>query len=381
MREEAIQFYSNLSIFATMIFIPLMAVSLGASAFQTALIVVAYNSCVFISTYACGRGADIYGRRLFLIIGLAASAASFTLLLFAHDPMTLGIIRILNGICVGMWGPALLAYVFEAKLKLGKVMGFGGLGWGMGVLIAGVLSIYWQIYVLSSVGFLLAFIIALTVPKLKEVKHKIPLFPMDVIKKCSPAYLAILIRHTGATAIWVLLPIYLKDNLGFTEAIIGYTYASNAFMQFVVMGFIDKWPSKVTISIGLALSAGTFFFFQWATDPWQWGALLMMVGVAWAFLFVGGNVYVLERCEEKATSTGILHGSMSLAGIIGPLIGGAVAELTNFDFRYNVYFAVALSVVGIVIFLLSARKVDKDLAYGVEVKPLIKHTPGPGAGH
>jgi hypothetical protein len=42
-----------------------------------------------------------------------------------------------EGIAVGMWGPALLTYVFESKKKLGKIMGFGGLGWGTGIFFSG----------------------------------------------------------------------------------------------------------------------------------------------------------------------------------------------------------------------------------------------------
>jgi MFS family permease len=315
---------------------------------------------VFLSNYACGRGADIYGRRIFLQSGLIASAGGFVLHLLARDPISLGIIRIVTGICVGMWGPALLAYVFEAKKSMGKVMGFGGLGWGTGVLIAGLLAQFWHIYLLSVLCFLMAFAIALTLPKLEEFHHKIPLFPGEVLRKSYPAYLAVVIRHAGATAVWVLLPVYLNQQQLFAQSVIGYVYAINAFVQFLVMSFIERFPSKVTISMGLVLTTVCFLFFDRATMIWHWAVLLASVGLSWSLLYVGGTVYVMERNVERATSMGILQGSMSLAGIMGPLIGGVVAQV--YEYRYNFYIAASLSMVAFVIFLATYPKVERYIA-------------------
>jgi MFS family permease len=357
MKEEGIQLLSNLSIFATMIFIPLIAASFDASPFEIALIVMVYNLAIFMSNYACGRGADIYGRRTFLLGGLLASAGAFALHLLAYDPFSLALIRILAGVCVGMWGPALLAYVFEAKKSLGRVMGFGGLGWGTGVFLAGLLAMYWRIYFMSSICFFFAFLLALTIPKMKERKLKIPLFPKEVIRKNIPAYLAVVVRHTGASAVWVLLPVYLNQELLFAESVIGYVYAANAFTQFVVMMFVDKLPSKVSIPIGLVTTILCFIFFERATMIWQWAMLLMFIGVAWAFLYVGATVYVMERNVERATSTGLLMGSMSLAGIAGPIFGGLIAAMM--PFRYNFYFAIALTFIGIVLYYVTHYSLSK----------------------
>ena len=360
MREEAIQFFSNLSIFATTTFIPIIAAFWGADAFTTAMIIVAYNLSVFASNYFCGRGADIYGRRAFLLVGLLFSTLTFAVHIFVHDKVSLTVIRILAGISVGMWGPAILAYVFEAKKKLGKIMGFGGLGWGMGILLTGILAMYWssqdlyiRMYFLSTVGFIIASIMAMTLPKLTEVKHKIPLFPIAVIKKSLPAYIAIVIRHTGATAVWALLPFYLKTQLGFSVTNISYIYASNAFIQFIVMYYADQVPSRLSISTGLLISIGAFFSFPWATLVWHWALIFITFGGAWSLLYVGATVYVMERNVERATSTGLLQGSTSLAGITGPLIGGLIASVA--PFYYNFYLATILSAIALVIFLAMAR--------------------------
>jgi MFS family permease len=360
MREEAIQFFSNLSIFATTTFIPIIAVLWGADPFTTAMIIVAYNTAVFLSNYACGRWADMYGRRNFLLGGLMLSSVAFALHIFIRDIVSLTVIRVFAGLAIGMWGPALLAYVFEADKKLGKIMGYGGLGWGMGILFSGIMAIFWstqdlyiRMYVVSTVGLVLSTIIAMTLPKLNEVKLVIPLFPVKVIKKSLPAYLAVVIRHTGATAVWSLLPYYLETHMHFGMDTISYIYASNAFIQFIVMYYVDKVPSRTAIISGLFISIFAFFFFLWATSPWHWAFLFIVFGGAWSLLYVGATVYVMERNVERATSTGLLQGSTNLAGITGPLIGGLIVLVA--PFWWNFVLATVLSIVALIIFIGMAK--------------------------
>ena len=198
---------------------------------------------------------------------------------------------------------------------------------------------------------------SVSLPKLTEVKLEIPLFPKDVILRSYPAYLAVVIRHTGATTVWVLLPVYLVQQLDFAESIVGYVYACNAFVQFFVMMVVDRLPPKYTISFGLILSTLCFATFDHATQVWHWAVILSFVGMAWAFLFVGGTVYVMDRCVERATATGILQGCMSLAGMTGPLIGGIVAEV--FEYRFNFYIAVCLCLVSLVLFVATYPRVER----------------------
>lgn len=385
MREAAIQFFSNLSIFATTTFIPIIAVLWGADPFTTAMIIVAYNLAVFASNYACGRGADIYGRRGFLLGGLALSALAYGMHFFIHDVFSLTLIRIFAGAAIGMWGPALLTYVLEGKKKLGQVMGFGALGWGMGILLTGVLAKFWssqdlyiQMYTLSTVGLVLSTLIAMSLPRLNEVKLKIPLFPVKVIKKSLPAYLAVVIRHTGASAVWFLLPYYLQTNLHFGLDTISYIYASNAFIQLIVMYYADRVPSRTAMTTGLIISIFAFFFFLWATSPWHWAILFIVFGGAWSLLYVGATVYVMERNVERATSTGLLQGSTNLAGITGPLIGGLIIRFG--PFWWNFVLATVLSAVALVIFLVMAKPTMPRFGKSMKQRPSKTPHPRPDPG-
>jgi MFS family permease len=47
-------------------------------------------------------------------------------------------------------------------------------------------------------------------------------------------------------------------------------------------------------------------------------------------MYVGSLNYLLENNAEKATATGMLNSAVSLAGIIGPLIGGFTAEFYGY---------------------------------------------------
>ena len=46
----------------------------------------------------------------------------------------------------------------------------------------------------------------------------------------------------------------------------------------------------------------------------------IFVGLAWACMYVGALKYVNERNVERSTASGLLNSTMSIAGIIGPMI-------------------------------------------------------------
>lgn len=72
---------------------------------------------------------------------------------------------------------------------------------------------------------------------------------------------------------------------------------------------------------------------------------MALVGCSWAFLFVGGNFYLMER-NPHSTSTGLFSSTISVATIIGPLVGGGIAALL--DYQYVMYAAAAVAAGGLV---------------------------------
>ncbi len=358
MKAAMINMMSNAAWFSSLFLIPLFAQDLGASEVQIGLIVAAYGTASLMSSYIFGRLADIHGRRLFLRFGLIFSAFAALLQMLSHDPITLLLTRSLMGFSAGMFPAALMAYAYESKWKMGKFMAYGSLGWGLGTIVAGILATivviknpYMAPFLLSAILLFFSFLISMKMPKVQDHKIKVPLFPKKVIKKNLPIYLTVLIRHMGACTIWVIFPIYVME-LGGSFFWIGVIYAINSLTQFLVMRKL-KAKSKTLIVWGLILSMITFASFTLCQNIWQLLPTQVLLGTAWAFLYVGSIKFIMSRNKERATATGLLNSVMNISSIGGALIGGVVAGLLGY--HATMYLAAAASLVALIIFLVLVR--------------------------
>lgn len=346
-----IQFFSNSALFASSLFIPILAGELEASDFQVGLIVASYAFALFLSSYIFGRASDVHGKRFFLQVGLILSGIACLLQIIAFNVWSLALSRLCVGFCAGIYPAALLAKAYELKEEaIGKFASFGSFGWGFGFIIAGILSIYWKIFFFSSLMFFICFLFSFLVSFKDEVKVAVPLFPKEVIKKSLPAYLTMLVRHAGASSVWVIFPLLLYEDLGASKFWIAIIYALNPIGQFLTMQSVDRFKSTKLIVVGLAISTISFIGLALVTSFWQVVIPWVLISVAWAFLYVGSLKFVMERNIEKATSAGILGSVLSISSIIGAMIGGVVAW--RFGRVANIMLAAAMCGSALVLFFI-----------------------------
>jgi len=174
-------------------YVPILArENLGISELFITFLVAGYAGASFIASYFFGRAGDIYGRRIIIKSGLLLAIISFSLLLVSSSFEILFIVRMTNGFCVGMYPGALAAYAYESKMKMGRFASWGAIGWGVGTLVAGYaagFNIYYA-FVISTLFLAIAFISALTLPKLPRIVIKVPLFPVETFKRNMHIYIA-----------------------------------------------------------------------------------------------------------------------------------------------------------------------------------------------
>ena len=124
-----IQLFTYAAMFASSVFIPLIAESYGAAPIIIGLVVGAYNACFMLSNYLFGLLSDKYGGKYFLRFGLFFAAVVFALQVFANDLIGLLWLRSLTGFAAGIFPAALAVYSFwEYKGKMGKFTAYGSLG-------------------------------------------------------------------------------------------------------------------------------------------------------------------------------------------------------------------------------------------------------------
>jgi MFS family permease len=358
MKPEAIQLLSSAGLFGPVIIVPVILESkFGASTDIIGLIAGGYAALGFASSYIFGRASDVYGRRLILLSGLLLSGLAT--LLQAASVVWGGLaffsaVRLLIGFSSGVFPAALTAYAYEAKSKMGKFSAWGAAGWGVGNLTVGFFGVMYEGAYLYSAGLLfLSYVIALRLPFTKEVRMEVPLFPVALIRRNASVYSAMLIRHTGANMIWVTYPLFL-ESIGADTTWIGIIYAVNAFGQFFVMNMLDKYDPTLLVAVGLASSALTFYTFELAGSYWEIIPSQILLATAWGCLFVGSLRYVMDRNKEKATVSGILSSTMSISGIVGPVLGGIAAVAVGF--KGTIWIATAMSLVALTIFVFDLRR-------------------------
>ena len=341
-------FFQHAGIAITFVFMPIIAKGVTESLFEIGVIVASFSFAQILSELYFGRVSDKKGKRLlFIRIGFIGCAVTFGLHYFADDVSLLLLARIGAGITTGIMIPAMLAYSYEAgedKRKVASVVSFQALGWLAGILAAGFANDTQLIFLVASGLFLVGLVLTAKLPNITSKQELKPGTTKSVIVKNKFLFLSLLLRHIGASSVWMILPIMLMEKFGAELYQISIVYVFNTVTAFVIMTLM---ASKIRITnvtkfkIGIGLTAFVFVGLAFITEWWMAMPFMALVGATWAFLFIGGNFHLMAH-NPKSTSTGIFSSTLSIATVIGPLIAGAIA----FSYGYTavMYFAIAIIV-------------------------------------
>lgn len=359
MKAETINALSNAALFGSLLLVPLFAEELGASPAEIGIIVAAYSLSNLLASYIFGRLADVHGRRIFLILGLVLSSITCAIQYFAHDTTMLLATRILLGFCSGIFPAALMAYAYESKGRMSRFLAWGSGGWGIGTMISGIVATWFTIrepFLFSALLMALCIPVAMRMRFRKEVKMAVPFFPVHIIKKNIEVYAPVLVRHTGACAIWVMFPMFIREMKGVEGSLflwVGIMYAINSFCQFIFMRHL-RYKSSVLLPWGMVASAATFMLFVLSWDIWTLMATQVLLALSWALLYVGSVNFVMANNKERATATGFLNSVLQISSILGALAGGFIVDASG-DLLAPMYLASGMALVGLVLYYILRR--------------------------
>jgi DHA1 family multidrug resistance protein-like MFS transporter len=325
---------------------PIIAMGVTNSIFEIGLLVASFSFAQIISEMYFGRHSDKKGTRLkFIRIGFIGCAIAFGLHYFAEDLSMFFIVRILAGVASGIMIPAMIAYTYEAnidKKKAATVISFHALGWLAGIAAAGLTNDLKLIFLISAASFIIGLVFTIKLPNPEQEKEIRPGTAKKVILKNKFLFLSLLLRHIGAAAVWTVLPIMIMERWGGDLYHISIVYVANTLTAFILMNVM---ASKIHLSnitkfkIGIGCTTFVFVGLSVVTEWWMAMPFMSLVGATWAFLFIGGNFHLMEN-NPRSTSTGIFSSTLSIATVIGPIIGGAIAFA--FDYVAVMYFAIAI---------------------------------------
>ncbi len=347
-RLAAINFLCSLALYSSNIFMPLYAEEHEASRFQIGLIISAWGTAYFLSSFIFGRLSDRHGRLVFIRLGLGLAAVAYVLQIAARDPALLLSVRALVGFCLGVSSAAMMAHVFEAEGQVGRFAAYGSLGWLCGCVAAIAVRRYDALFAVSSGASALAFLLSLTLREEGGRTVKVSAFPLRLILSNIKVYLPFFLRCLGSYAIWTVFPLFLVE-IGATRSWVAILDGINMAFQFFLMRYVERFSPGRTLTIGLAASVIFCAGYGLATHYLQIIPLEVVVAVSWSCLWVGALSFLMKRSVERGTAAGLLYSITYLSSSLGPLIGGVVAG--HWSYRAVMFVGGGITLAGLLLSL------------------------------
>jgi MFS transporter, DHA1 family, multidrug resistance protein len=175
----------------------------------------------------------------------------------------------------------------------------------------------------------------------------------------------------------------LMNELGITGTTIGYLTAAFAIAQLIVSPFAgkaaDKYGRKIMIVIGLFIFGLSEFLFGIGREIEMLFFSRILGGISAAFIMPAVTAFIADitNLETRPKALGYMSAAISTGFIIGPGIGGFLAE---FGTRVPFYFAGAMGVTAAILSILllsEPNRTEDDTEQVTDGKSSIKRIMAP----
>jgi len=187
-------------------------------------------------------------------------------------------------------------------------------------------------------------------------------------------YYGALLAFLGFSMVFVLLPVFLRSELGWPNEIVYAVYLIHHAASVIAFRWarraVDQWGHRP--AVGLALVIRAIVFTGWAgvgavIGGWAVPVLFVMAGLTWSYFQLASTAVVsrLAPAGLKGQSLGMYNALAGLGNMTGALIGGYLAE--SFGYQAPFLAGAALVMLSLPILLLEGRPLANEGA--VEVSP------------
>lgn len=340
--------------------LPVYAHELGAGSFQIGLIFGAFSLTRSVFVPYFGRLSERKGKKPLITTGLFIYFFLSLLYSAAKDVETLILLRLAHGFASGMVLPVAQAYVgkITPKQKEGRMMGFFNVslysGLSVGPLLGGVIRDWFNIQIsflsmagLTLIGFLLCllFLPSETKQGWKTVTEKENGISYLELIRSAPVFLLFLFSVCFTSCIgitWSFLPVLASNKLGLSCSAIGVVVMINVLINGLLqapMGLLaDRFSKKILVIGGGILGVVSVLYLNAAAS---FGELLLANGLLG---LAGGTAMpsimalgVIEGRRSKVMGgmMGFLALAHSVGMLVGPLLGGALIDLSSFEIIFS----------------------------------------------
>lgn len=387
-------------------FLVVLTTEFGGDAIAYGIIGATYSFFQFLGAPILGKLSDIYGRRKILLLSQTGTAISWIIIFIALIlPITplfqfnsayitlplfiLFIGRAFEGISGGNMSVA-HAYLADItkledrKINFGKMAIAGNIGFLIGPILGGVLSMTFLgeiIPVLTAlfISIIAIFLIAYQLPDFTPIqlqsrptKPGIPkLLDMEMkeaykmqkggltikdifsIKRLPITLVIYFFMFLGYNIFYVTLPVYTVNNLNWSPAILGYYYFVMTVVTVIVQGPVLKYiadsiSEEFFMVFGMLVLSLSFLLLTTHNNSFVFvNAIILAIGNGFMWPSFLTIISKLGKLNQQGFIQGIASSTGSLASVIGLVFGGIVFE------KVGVYSFVLITSIMLFVFLLS----------------------------
>ena len=306
-----------------------------------------------VASFLVGPVIDRFGRKWVMVISLLINGLTYLFLSNAAGLPTFAVLMALSGAAnplYRMGGDAMVADLIPpekrpdayALLRMSNNIGVA-LGPAIGGFLAATsysLAFYMAAIGMSAYGLLLAFFALETLPKFDTQKTG--------IKKPDEkfgGYLTIL-RDTHfitfafaytlviicASLVWVVLPVYAKENFGIPENIYGFIPTTNALMvvtlQVAVTQITKRYATLPVLTLGATFYMIAVGGMTFSSGFWGFWILMVVMTIGELILVPTASTYAanLAPADKRGRYMSIFGLSWRIAIGTGPILGGVLND-------------------------------------------------------
>lgn len=343
--------------------LPFLAPELGASNWELGLIIAIYSVFNGLCGPFWGRMSDRFGRKPIILICLGGAVISYVGLAFSTSLMAIVLWRAFGGWMAGNFGVA-SAMIADMTTPENRAKGMGmigaafGLGMVIGPSLGGLLSGEGESYTLpflvaaglSSTAIIAGFfLLEETMTPQKRAQHKVDQSEYEkaslltMLRQTKNTILASMftVHNTCVSLISFVFPLWVAHLLGWGAKEVGIVFGVQgllmAFVQLKLLGPVSKKMGEIPfLWMGISIMCVGFIIAIFAQTQ-------LFILTAFFLTVTGSTVClpILNSITSQKTPIrfrGRMLGttsSMSAWGrVIGPIIGGAILQYTDFNLAW-----------------------------------------------
>jgi MFS family permease len=320
----------------------------GATNFQLGLIVSGFTISQFLVQPFFGGLSDRYGRKAFMVGGLACYGIVASLYVLAESLTQVFLVRLLHGVGAGMIWPALSAYIIDESPveKRGESIGFISamemLGFAAGPLLGGFLYSlggmslpFWGCSLLALAGMALIWGLVHEKPS-PHRSEEVGFFERYGFSSLRiPDIRLLCLIGFGESFAWgliiTLLPV-IASNLGVPPERIGWLFSSYFIFYILLQWPVGKWSDrrgrKKPIILGMCIYTLSILILSRGGDLFHFLLVLAIAGAGLGIYSPSVRVAVADLTSEKVrgASLGIFITTRMLGFFLGPNLSGFMAD-------------------------------------------------------